>query len=278
MGNTELKADQSEMDSIPGSNEKVITFVLIACGHEYIAMANDLLVSMKSLAEDSYKVVVLSDDPSRVDLKSSKNVTVVSIPKLEWPEASLLRFEIIAKHSKIFVTDYLIYLDVDTLILDSFNVSELKLDTFRIFFVHHPGTYNRNLLRNIVKRFVLPSWETNRKSKSFVPWNRRRIYVYGAIFGGETQSILKLCNELSSRSRSDIDNNFYPISYDESHLNWWVAHSSENFVILTPRFAFVEEYPWLNKIENPKILIISKPQELVMVKNALEKNRNRSNS
>jgi hypothetical protein len=276
MGSTEMKAESNELASVPDSNKNVITFILIACGEKYISMANNLIASMQLLANESYKVVIFTDDPSGFNLASSTTVTLISISELKWPEASLLRFEIIAKHSDMFLTDFLVYIDVDTLILNSVTVSDLKLDTFEIFFVHHPGTYNRGLLRYVVKRIVVPSWETNRKSRSFVPWYRRRTYVYGAIFGGKTNSILRMCSELSIRSQSDTDNNFYPISYDESHLNWWVAYSREKFTILPPQFSFVEEYPWLAQIENAKIRIISKPQELIAEKNLLEKNRNRS--
>ena len=248
---------------------KNFTFVIIATGSDYLEMALTLVRSIRNAFSSECQIVLFTD--LSIPHDESLNIdTCIKIKSLKWPEASALRFEIINANRDQFSGDVVIYLDADTVVNSYFGLNEILPNHQQLFFVEHPGYFNRDLLRNIYKRLIKSSWETNRKSWSRVPVFKRRNYVYGAIFGGKRESFLKMVEVLATETKIDIDKGFYPRSYDESYLNSWYSRFGGN--LLSPRFACTSKFPWLASLSDPVIEIFEKNALIVSQKKMLDKN------
>jgi hypothetical protein len=79
-----------------------------------------------------------------------------------------------------------------------------------------------------------------------VPAYKRRHYVHGAVWFGETQALVEMCSILSDRVREDLKNNFVAKWHDESHLNWYF--SNFKVTLLDNRFSYVSAYPLLSNM------------------------------
>lgn len=247
----------------------VLTFVVIATGKEYLLMAKTLIETIRENFLSNCEIVLFTD-LKKENLVSYKMCKIVEIKSLKWPEASALRFDILYAHQYEIPGDVIVYLDADSLIKSKFDIDDLLGEKDRLFFVEHPGYFNRDLIRNVYKRLIKSSWETNRKSWSRVPLSKRRTYVYGAIFGGQRDSFFKMLAILAQETKKDIDRGFFPRSYDESYLNSWYARFGGN--LLTPEFAWTSKFKWLSQISKPFIEIFEKDASVIRVKKVLDKN------
>ena len=248
---------------------KSFTFVIIATGSDYFDMAMTLVKTIRNAFSGDCQVVLLTDLPVSHDERLNID-TCIKIESLKWPEASALRFEIMNANKDEFTGDVIIYLDADTIVNSHFGLNDVLPNHHQMFFVEHPGYFNRDILRNIYKRLIKSSWETDRKSWSRVPILKRRKYVYGAIFGGRKEFFLKMVEVLAKETAIDISRGFYPRSYDESYLNSWFSRYGGN--LLSPRFAWTSKFPWLSSIYNPVIEIFEKDSAIVSQKKILDKN------
>jgi hypothetical protein len=249
----------------------VATIAIVATGDIYVNYARNLIYSLsKHFCLGSDFQILLFTDVNDLELEVGQRVQLdlKKIPAMSWPHASLDRFKIIYDNRSLIKSERLIYLDSDLRLISEIKRSDeiLKKD---IFFVEHPGFHNRDLFRNLYKRFVNVSWESNRKSKAFVRLTKRKYYVYGAIFGGTTKSILEMCAALKGRILDDEKINFYARSYDESHLNFWFTLCNDES-LLSPEYAYVPDYPWLKHLQNPKIEAITKEDLEVLDKEMKE--------
>lgn len=246
-----------------------LTFIVIATGKTYLEMATVLIRSIRKEFSSDCEIVLFTDQPKeRIDQQDVNSWVIIE--SLKWPEASALRFEIMSDNKEEFSGDVLIYLDADTIVRTSFDCSKILPNQQGMFFVEHPGYFKRDFIRYIYKRLINSSWETDRQSWSRVPILKRRKYIYGAIFGGEKGSFLKMIEILASETRKDIDRGFYPRSYDESYLNSWYARYGGH--LLSPRYAWTPKFPWLSGIRNPVFEIYEKNGEIEDLKKKLDKN------
>ena len=248
---------------------KTFTFVIIATGSDYFEMARTLVKTIRNSFSEDCQIVLFTDLPVSQD-NNLKIDTCIRIKPLKWPEASALRFDIMNSHKNALTGEVIIYIDADTVVHSRFDLNEVLPSNHQMFFVEHPGYFNRDILRNIYKRLIKSSWETNHKSWSRVPMCKRRKYVYGAIFGGRKEFFLKMVEVLAKETEYDIRRGFYPRSYDESYLNSWFSRYGGN--ILSPRFAWTSKFPWLSSINDPVIEIFEKNSAIVSQKKILDKN------
>ena len=273
----------SNLSTIIGRNSSVkelneppsVTFVVIAIGQKYVEMAMQLCSSINYFFVDSFELIVFTDDTERfLSLELKSVIKLVKTESFKWPEATLLRFHLISKNKELITGKYILYIDADTILKRKLNSSNLFSPELEMSFVQHPGSYQRGPLRFLYKRLVKPFWETNKISMSYVPWFRRRHYVYGGIWGGKRDEVVRMCFQLKKLIDTDLAIGFYPISYDESYLNNWVS-TNKKWKLLSPRFAYAEEFPWLKSISDPFIVVVNKPSAIVNEKKKLEKNENR---
>jgi hypothetical protein len=202
------------------------------------------------------------------------NVKVVEIPNYGWPDATLLRYQIMKSNFSIFSDqDVLVYLDADMRVV-------APLDT-RLFFkemkggvnlVRHPGYFREPGLnaakfyfRNPLILFTdlyslaltggLGSWDTNAKSEAFVERRYRNKYYCGGIWWGLRDNVLELVSKLALDVETDSRKDVIAKWHDESHLNHWA--STNVFSESPPTVCYEASYPWLANLK-PLIIAVDK--------------------
>jgi hypothetical protein len=221
---------------------------------------------------NSHTFYVFTDQLEKVNLFKKKNpqlnIKVNQVEPMNFPDATLLRYEIYFNFKDILDEKVLMHLDADMLIRDA-RFMQLENSDFlgpeEIALVSHPGywrptgiqklklalTHPELLLRDIYTRIKLGgvgSWEANRASRAYVPRNLRKNYVCGGIWAAENAIFKGLCQELSLLTRKDLEMGKMPIWHDESFLNLWA--SKNRFKLLSPSFCYDPRYPQLKSIKN----------------------------
>lgn len=251
--------------------------ILTIATNIYIDYWMSMATSVEDSLEDDDFVIsyVFTDQVDLANDFASKlrklRVVVTRIEPYGWPDATLLRYEIFSKHSHLFTTDCLMYLDADMLICKNFiNFFDLQCQGSDVIGVLHPGYWrpsrkvifylnNPKMIIGDVRQFFkiggIGSWETNHKSLAFVKRRLRRQYYCGGVWLGQTHSVLQMINVLSKRVNMDLRNGIIAKWHDESHLNYWFANNPHQ--TLGPEFCFVKEYVYLQSLE-PVIIAVTK--------------------
>lgn len=240
--------------------------MLVVATNRYIEFFPALLESIDTnLFNDSRGQVLLFTNHEEFEIpKTSARVSVerVLIPAFGWPEATLKRYEIFSDHWNSVTGDYVVYIDVDAVVVGNPSMSELihkfhEIDA-GVFVVRHPGYYNRDWKTWIAARRKSGIWETNKNSKAYVPLLRRRTYVAGGVWGGQRTAVHQMVEQLRKDVDGDYRKGIVAISHDESHLNRWITR--HHVLTLSPAWVYAAGYSWLKGIE-PIIEVIEKPLE-----------------
>ena len=237
-----------------------------------------MVLSFKTNYEGDHEVTfhVFSDQTEKIsELKNVlKNTDIVhhKIPAYGWPDATLLRYEVISEAYKILNEDILVHIDADMIFEGN------PVDLFRavinekMLFVQHPGFYRphgriekvkyyfsfRSLIRDlylIISNGGIGAWEKRKASSAYIPRKFRRQYFCGAVWAGKNRVVKEFCLEASRRTKKDLSNNLVARWHDESHLNRYAINHP--IIFLDPRFCFDETYPQLKKL-NPVIVAVDK--------------------
>ncbi len=192
------------------------------------------------------------------------NVVIHEIPDLRWPEATLKRYELIAKNLSQVEADVLVYLDADMLINQVIELGSIyNADTDSVVLVRHPGYwrpsfredrtfYFRHLDLAIKDSLMwirfsgIGAWECDQKSQAFVARALRRRYYCGGFWLGNKASIIDFAESMSQRVDKDLSNRITAIWHDESHLNKWAT--SNSFRSLDASYCFAEGYKNLDRL------------------------------
>lgn len=183
---------------------------------------------------------------------------VIQVPNYGWPEASILRFEMISSVCEQAQEDVLMHLDADMVLHKPLGKDFLTaLDSNGIFAVAHPAFYKsflrqkhldrkiRKLSLGLFTRWpfisVEGSWETRAGvSEAYVPPALRKVYVCGAVWGGKRDKFTSMVRALREAVESDTRSGQIATWHDESHLNKWM--SEHPFELLDPKYCWAE--PW----------------------------------
>jgi hypothetical protein len=160
----------------------------------------------------------------------------------DWPEVTLLRYGQILKHAGLIKFDKFLWIDVDMKFLKQFNPAMLSSG---IYLARHPGYLftlkgfiklsageKRDFVlehKKLAKKlqFSRGAWEDNPISRANVAPSKRKSYVHGAVWGGETSSVLYMCRVLHTRISLDLKESVVSKWHDDSHLNWYHANSPQ---------------------------------------------------
>lgn len=244
-----------------------VGIAIIACGESYFVYSQKLIEGINSRIrlDGNIRIYLLTDqDFARFRSLSKIEINYIKIPSLRWPEATLFRYRLINKYLARENLTHIFYMDADLEVIDYVEAKDFPLDE-RIFSVAHPGYYNRGRFFNLVRKVYYPPWETSSKCGCAVGLLRRKVYVAGGFWGGPKEKIIEMCAELEKLIDRDVLLGHYARSYDESYWNWWVAYNRE-VKILSPIYLFAAEFPWLSHFKRPRILAVSKEQNMVAYK------------
>jgi Glycosyltransferase family 6 len=195
---------------------------------------------------------------------SNSSITIHEIPSYRWPEATLLRYQVISTFGIEFTEPILMHLDADMLFMNKIPEAVFtQVMNGGIALVRHPGFFRprgigrfeyyfaskRRILGDLfstVRIGGLGSWETNPKSAAYVKFWDRRKYFCGGTWFGRKEDILGMASTLAGRVETDLASSRIAIWHDESHLNWWAVHNK--YIELSPSFCFDPTYPQLSKL------------------------------
>jgi hypothetical protein len=184
-----------------------------------------------------------------------EDVKVYKQEHLEWPYITLKRFEIIQRSKKeIENTDWFVFIDADTLVVDTIQFEEFFDQSKSYFGVHHPCHF----LQMPPHDNFPGAFETNPLSSACIKENDNlSVYYQGCLWGGKVPDIIKLIDELSHRINEDLNNNVIAVWHDESHLNKFLIEHKENTCTLGPEYAYPEVFDSYCDFK-PKIIHLAK--------------------
>jgi hypothetical protein len=265
-------------------NSLEIRYFIVAT-NQYIDFARDLINSMKINSSDKEEfnfTIFTNEKSSLLELnRLGIEITIVEIPNLGWPDATLARYELISSVVHDFKEDVFCYIDADMIADKNLNCeirNALKIQQDSFFAVSHPGywrgsalnslpTYLRHpklILSDSLRFFRLGgigAWETNEESQAFVARGKRAKYVAGGLWFAKSRIFANAVTELASQVEKDRrDKEIVAIWHDESHLNSWITKNRVE--ILDPSWCFSPEFPFLRKLV-PKVLAVSKGENFV---------------
>lgn len=254
--------------------------VLTVATRGYLSHWSSLLASVEENFYLDQDVImhVFTDDVGAAKLlcpKASRvGVEVHQVPDWGWPDATLLRFRAISEYASAIKGQVTCWLDADMLVLRPTG-SELDSKKWKsgLAFVRHPGFWRPTGLKANTARLQSPkiipndlwwlikgrpalgAWESNPRSRAFVGEEQRSVYVCGGVWFGQTAAILQMSEVLAQRTDEDLAAGLVAKWHDESHLNWYLAHTDAT--LLAPSYCFEESYPRLIGI-NPRIKAVNK--------------------
>ena len=174
------------------------------------------------------------------------SITYHQIPSYGFPLATLLRYRIMS--SIDYDCDYIVYLDVDYLIVSEIDENILG----PLVGVLHPGF-------SVVGG---GSWSTDESSLAYVPPEKRIKYICGGTQAGAKDNFIAMINLLADRIDCDTSNGVKAEWNDEAHINWYFSECPDAFKILDSSYCMPdrEELTKLWRINHlPKrILALSK--------------------
>ncbi|MDN3504669.1 MAG: hypothetical protein P0S95_03735 [Rhabdochlamydiaceae bacterium] len=192
---------------------------------KYINFVPQLVESARKyfLKDHNVTFFVFTDSPI-----SGPNIVMVPQKKLDWPYATMMRFEFYHKNSHLFDGfDYMFALDADMLF-----VSKVKREILsdRVATMH-PGY--------AIKRagVIRGDFETSEKSLAYMPSDKGEYYFAGGFYGGSKDEFIKINKICSQNIRIDLQNGIIAKWHDESHLNRYFAFNFPT-KILSPSYCY----------------------------------------
>ncbi len=227
--------------------------ILLIATKRYKELVQPLIDSINKYFLSSYeiKIHLFTDDVYSPQYYSTERVTITKyqIPSYGYPAATLFRYDVFTAMRSTEYNDFIFYLDVDMKIVKEISI-EILCD---LLAVRHPGYFNGG-----------GTWETETKSASFVPEEKRLKYFAGGFQGGRKEIYYKAMRLMRKWIYRDVKKNIKPIWDDESAWNKLLT-TGVSFKEFSPEYCMPEpvkkRIAWgINHFE-PKILALEKPKD-----------------
>jgi hypothetical protein len=209
------------------------------------------------------KFYVFTDQPSLAlehakTLSTSSSVMAIEVPNYGWPDATILRFDMISSVCEQAQEEVLMHMDADMVVHKPLGEDFLTAsDSHGVFAVAHPVFYKsfsrqKHLDEKIRKsslglftkwpfNSVEGSWETRDGiSEAYVPSPLRKVYLCGAVWGGKRNKFVAMVRDLRESVARDTRSGQMATWHDESHLNKWM--SEHPFQLLDPKYCWTEQW------------------------------------
>jgi hypothetical protein len=197
------------------------------------------------LIEDEKKYFVFTD-VDNIYGEAEENVQRVPEKIAGWPDGTMYRFRIFAKHMRLYEDfDYMYFFNANVLFVRDVGHEAAPLD--RLIVYQHMGYHNDP------PRFLL--YERNPRSLASIGWAEGKYYVMGGCNGGPANLYKDMIYTLEKAVDIDYNNGILAYSFDESHLNKYIlAHS---YKMLPWYYMWPEEWE-PSGAESPHIILRDK--------------------
>ena len=167
------------------------------------------------------------------------NVAFFHQDHMPWPYITLLRFKTILNAKDVLLnSDWVLFLDADTLVVDEIKEKDLFTDK-KYIGVHHPCHFMQMDPHNKPPG----AFETNLKSNACITEDDdTSIYFQGCLWGGRVPDVIEMIEELDNRTQDDLSREVIAVWHDESQMNKFFAQRRNDVHVLGPSFAYPEVF------------------------------------
>ncbi|MBM6879746.1 glycosyl transferase family 6 [[Clostridium] spiroforme] len=225
--------------------------ILYICTGDYVVFWQDFFESFeKYFIKDCQIHYFVFTDAKSIFSENNDRVHKYYIENLPWPLITLFRFRTFLKaQDDLKKMDYLMFSNANMVCNQEITAKEFlprKDKNENLIVVIHPG-YSNTKLRHV-------PYDRNRKSKAYVPYNKGKHYVIGAMNGGTTEAFLEMSQKLNRAIEEDLKKNVIARWHDESHLNKYII-DRDDVRYLSPEYC----YPFGMEVQyKKKIFAVSK--------------------
>lgn len=206
------------------------------------------------LPEDEKYYFVFTDSELPLLGEETGKVTRVFQEKLGWPYDTLMRFDMFLKAKEsLLKMNYLFFFNANMEIVQRIDRHELGLEILHqsdvesqitqqnqptLIAVKHPGFSH-------ISDNTQFTYERDPQSLAYIPIGEGEHYVMGGLNGGIAKYYLNMAETLNERIHQDMNCQRIAVWHDESHLNHYFYHHRNQFVLLSDKYGFPEE--WFDK-------------------------------
>lgn len=241
--------------------------ILYICTGKYVYFWKEFYQSFEKyfLKQSRVEYFVFTDSDYLFDENKNSRIHRIYQENLGWPGNTLFRFRMFHEiREELIPFDFVFFLNANIVCMEEINEEEFLPLERELLVVHHPGYYNAPIRK-------LP-YEHSKKSSAYIPVNKGKDYVYGAINGGKTEAFLKMAEKLAEDIQRDYEKGMIAKWHDESHLNCYVWKHG-NYRLLKPAYAYPEG--WKLPFEE-KIRVLDKELRIELDAEKLRERDNRS--
>ena len=159
------------------------------------------------------------------------------------PLITLMKFNFLLQQENVFKNyDLLYYIDGDCRIVDEIDEEVFPNEQLPIVATKHPWQHYQS-----------KSYDDNKLSSAFVENSGDNHYLQACFFGGYTQDVLHMSNEISNMIKQDLKNRYIAKWFDESYFNKFLLNKPVK--LLSAAYAFPDPNYWKHSIDlKPKII------------------------
>lgn len=208
--------------------------ILYICTGKYIVFWRQFFKSCeKYFLPGHNKLYFVFTDAKKIYGEDLPHVNKVFQEKLEFPLASLMRFEMfLSIKDQLLKMSHLYFLNANIVFLKQVFSEEIfpSDEENGLIGYQHAAFYDKH-----PSSFI---YERNPISKAYVKEDKGTFYYQGAFIGGRTIEFLQMAETLNSNIKEDLSKDFIAIWWDESHLNHYLLNKKVK--LLHPGYAYPE--------------------------------------
>lgn len=216
-----------------------VTIGFIGTGKYLNYLPNYYTNIKKNFLPECHKTFLVFTDGDLDDIPD--DMEVYHQEHLDWPFITLNRFEILQEAEKeICNSDYFIFMDADTLVVDTVTEDEFFGNNEEYYIgVHHPCHYMK-----MPPHDKFPgAFEFDTESTAAISENDdTSVYFQGCLWGGMTEAAIELMYILEAKIKDDLSKGIIAQWHDESHLNKFYCSRKSHVRVLSPSFAYPEVF------------------------------------
>lgn len=218
--------------------------IIYICTGKYIQFLEGFLSTAETNFLPNHKKEYFIFTESQLDNPDPSKFHIIHQEKLGWPYDTLNRFHMInGITSQVDHIDYMYFCNANLLINEPIDENILPDLGQEMVGVNHSGQYR---LPN--NEFT---YERNKNSLAFIPFNEGNYYYQGCLFGGTKDAFLEMSKTLQENIDKDLANDIIAVWHDESHLNrYFLNHPPK---VLDPSYS------------NPEAFYIPFPKRIIQI-------------